>query len=183
MFCVVTGGSSSGKSAYAENEVMELKEALPQARLIYLATMVPYGVETEQRIQRHIKLRAGKGFETIECFGGLKELSWKQEDIVLLECMSNLLADEIYENGNLNPVGDILEGIYKISQKAAHLIVVTNEIFSDGIRYEEETIRYIHFLGDINRRMAELADCVTEVVCGIPLDIKRVPDIVKKGGN
>lgn len=173
MFSVVTGGSASGKSAYAENEIMKLKEAKPDARLIYLATMVPYGEDTRQRIQRHIGLRAGKGFETVECFGGLKELGWNSNDIVLLECMSNLLADEIYEKGNPSPVEDILEGISRICNEAAHLVVVTNEIFSDGIPYEADTVRYINFLGEINRRMAAMADNVTEVVCGIPVPMKN----------
>lgn len=172
MFCVVTGGSASGKSAYAENRIMSLKAQHPDARLIYLATMTPYGEETRQRIQRHLSLRAGKGFETVECYGGLKELSWSRNDIVLLECMSNLLADEIYEQKNDSPVDDILSGIERICAEAGHLVVVTNEIFSDGICYEDETVRYIRFLGEINQRMAVLADHVTEVVCGIPMHIK-----------
>ena len=43
MFHVVTGGSGSGKSAYAEAQVCILKEQTDSRHMYYLATMVPYG--------------------------------------------------------------------------------------------------------------------------------------------
>ena len=54
-----------------------------------------------------------------------------------------------------------------------NLVVVTNEVFSDGIQYDPDTMRYLKYLGDINCRMAEMADQVTEVVYGIPVTKKR----------
>ena len=57
--------------------------------------------------------------------------------------------------------------LYFVSYSAA------NEIFSDGYRYEEETMEYQRILGNINVRLAEMADCVTEVVYGIPVRIKK----------
>lgn len=172
MFFVVTGGSGSGKSAYAEDLILKLKANEQDSQLIYLATMMPYGEETRKKIDRHISLRAGKGFETIECFGGLKDVGWNSKDIVLLECMSNLLADEIYEQKSDNAVEEIMQGIEKLYAQCRHVVVVTNEVFSDGIAYEEETISYIRQLAMINRRMAKLADSVTEVVYGIPVRLK-----------
>ena len=55
MIALVTGGASSGKSAYAES----LACALPGPRF-YLAAMKPYGEEGARRIARHRALRAGK---------------------------------------------------------------------------------------------------------------------------
>ena len=74
MLILVTGGSGSGKSEYAENTAVALaeKEGLP---LYYVATMKPYGEEGRRRVARHRRLRAGKGFETIECFANLKSIS------------------------------------------------------------------------------------------------------------
>ena len=54
----------------------------------------------------------------------------------------------------------------------SQLIVVTNEIFSDGILYEKETIEYMKALGEINRRIFECADNVIESVYGIPYILK-----------
>ena len=62
---IVTGGSGSGKSEYAENLAVRLAKG--QA-LYYVAAMQPCGEEGQERIRRHRALRAGKGFETIECY-------------------------------------------------------------------------------------------------------------------
>ena len=53
------------------------------------------------------------------------------------------------------------------------LIIVTNQIFEDGIRYDAFTMDYIRLLGDINRQIAERAEQVVEVVAGIPIFIKK----------
>ena len=49
---------------------------------------------------------------------------------------------------------------------------MTNEIFSDGIDYDSETMRYQSYLGQINSEMGRMADQVTEVVYGIPITVK-----------
>ena len=95
---------------------------------------------------------------------------------VLLECMSNLTANEIFDPsgaGKARAEEEILAGVSRLAHQARNLVLVTNEIFSDGYRYEEETMEYQRILGNINVRLAEMADCVTEVVYGIPVRIKR----------
>ncbi len=49
------------------------------------------------------------------------------------------------------------------------MVIVTNEIFSDGILYEGESEKYKEQLGQINSMLAEMADSVVEVVYGIPV--------------
>ena len=49
---------------------------------------------------------------------------------------------------------------------------MTNEIFSDGERYEGDTLRYQEQLAELNRELAEKADLVVEVVCGLPNVLK-----------
>ena len=69
MIVTVTGGSGSGKSEFAENLMTELlNKTSENNKLFYIATMKPYGEEAAKRIQRHQKLREGKGFKTIECY-------------------------------------------------------------------------------------------------------------------
>ena len=48
-------------------------------------------------------------------------------------------------------------------------MVVTNELFSDGIRYDQETADYLSALARLNVAVAAEADQVYEVVCGIPV--------------
>ena len=65
MFYVVTGGSGSGKSAFAEDLICRNYHAPgadhPAGSLIYIATMVPYGEETRSKIRRHRDMRMDKG--------------------------------------------------------------------------------------------------------------------------
>ena len=119
-------------------------------------------------------MRAGKGFETVECYTNLKELFLPSDSVVLLECMSNLVANEMFQKdgaGN-DAVKEILEGISEISKNVRHLVIVTNEIFSEAAFYEGETETYRKYLGEINRCLGEMADQVYEVVYGIPLCVK-----------
>jgi len=170
MFHVITGGSGSGKSAFAEQCVLDFGPA----ERIYVATMYPYDEECHARIARHRQMRSRKQFSTVEHYTDLAGLSVPAECVVLLECMSNLTANEMYQaqGAGQNTVTAVMAGIDSLLGRARHLVVVTNEIFSDGMRYDEETLRYQRYLGEINARMGRLADAVTEVVCGIPLRVK-----------
>ncbi len=173
MFLLVTGASGSGKSAFAEEQVVKLSKG-PR---IYLATMMCFDEESQNRILRHRKMRESKNFETIECYMGLENLVLSKEATVLLECMSNLTANEMYDPlgaGEETPKR-ILKGISNLKNQVKNLCVVTNEVFSDGMEYDAETVRYLSYLGKINCEMAKMADEVYEIVFGIP--------IKKKGGN
>ena len=171
MLILVTGGSGSGKSEYAENLVLKLHTG----SYLYIATMYPFDEECHQRIARHRDMRKAKHFDTLECYTQLKKATADGYGTVLLECMSNLTANEMYQEGGASDrcVEEIMEGIRHLTGQCSHAIIVSNEIFSDGIEYDEETKKYQKYLGQINRQIAELADLVIEVVYSIPL--------VKKG--
>ena len=170
MFLVITGGSGSGKSAYAEQCVLDFGPA----ERIYIATMYPFDEECDRRIRRHREMRKQKQFSTLECYTGLKTADIPEDSVVLLECMSNLTANEMYQEGGAGgqTVEEILAGICYLLKRVRHLVVVTNEIFSDGIDYDSETMRYQSYLGQINSEMGRMADQVTEVVYGIPITVK-----------
>ncbi len=177
MTVVVTGGSGSGKSEYAENAAAGLFEKFSAEKLIYIATMRPFGQEAFERIEKHRNMRKGKGFVTVECYSGIVRIEDilgynLRNSVVLLECMSNLAANEIFFEKNENAVSDIVEGIEFISKKCAAFVIVTNEVFSDGIDYDKATLNYIEALGKINCEIAAIANTVVEVVCGIPIFIK-----------
>ncbi|MFT4005440.1 MAG: bifunctional adenosylcobinamide kinase/adenosylcobinamide-phosphate guanylyltransferase [Lacrimispora sp.] len=177
MVTLVIGGSGSGKSEYAEGLILDMGER----RRIYIATMKPWDEECEKRIERHRKMRAKKQFETVECYRNLKDLNLgilKESGAVLLECMSNLVSNELFGTGETDEAPilteeaaaeEILKGIRHIKDQAKDLVIVTNEVFSDGDSYSEETNAYRRILGEINRRAAAVADSVVEVVAGIPV--------------
>ena len=171
MFCIVTGGSASGKSEYAES----LAISSDARQRFYIATMKPWDEEGHRRIQKHRAMRAGKGFETLEIYGRCADLSVVHKDsTVLLECLSNLTAnifyDPIYADKDLAQM--ITKDILDLKKRVKDLIMVTNEILSDGITYDPETTCYMQILGQVNQNLAREADRVIEVVYGIPVEIK-----------
>lgn len=181
MMHLVTGGSGSGKSAYAEQQVLEAGDA-PR---YYIATMMPYGEEGRRRVEKHRRMRKEKQFETIECYMDLKQVQVPQGSTVLLECLSNLTANELYDPSGAGEgtVQAVLDGIRSLRAQAGTLILVSNEIFSDGVPYDASMLQYLSYLGQINQEAAALADRVTEVVYGIPVPIKREAEAAGKGGT
>lgn len=171
MLILVTGGAASGKSAHAERL---LCDCAPSSRL-YLATMQPFGAAAQARIARHRALRQGKGFETVERPFDLAGLALTQHyDGILLEDLGNLLANEMFAPGGAGDAafGSILAGMTHLQDCCETLVVVTDEIFADGMDYPPETARYIRDLAALNRALASRADAVYESVCGILLPLK-----------
>ncbi|MBW7571276.1 bifunctional adenosylcobinamide kinase/adenosylcobinamide-phosphate guanylyltransferase [Caproiciproducens faecalis] len=176
MTVLITGGSGSGKSAYAEKTAVSLAGQSP---LYYLATMKIYDDEGRKKVHRHRDLRAGKGFTTIEQPTDLPKavtgLS-RGKGTVLLECLSNLVANEMFPGeeicSGVEVEQRVCRGICLLAQKAEHLVIVTNNVFEDGIRYEDTTCAYMEALGRVNTFAAGIADSVVEVVVGISVPVK-----------
>lgn len=167
MLYFITGGSGSGKSEYAE----DIAQALQEGELIYIATMYPFDAECTKKIKKHQFMRREKHFRTMECFVALEKLEIPKGATVLLECLSNLLANEMYREDKASDtaVDKIIEGLEQLLAKAAHVIVVSNEVFSAGDIAEEETKRYLENLAYLHRWLAEKADKVAEIVYSIPI--------------
>ena len=167
MFSIVTGGSASGKSEYAENIVPNTGSR------VYLATMEPFGAEAETRIARHRKLREGKGFQTIECpvnIGNCFEACRGRH--VLLEDLPNLVANEMFSSHAHSTAG-IAAQILDLAHISESLICVTGILTADGRVYDESTMEYLKELSVIERTLAAHADRVIEVVCGQGSELKR----------
>lgn len=177
---VVVGGSGSGKSAYAEELVLREKHS----KRYYLATMQVYDEEGRRKVAKHRNMRAEKGFETIECQhdllkaiqAGMSTSDEYKASTALLECISNLVANEMFRDGEIIPAQVVVEKVSKeikaLSEIFGTLIIVTNNIAEDGNRYDDTTMQYIKAIGEINQRIMELSTEAYEVVVGIPLSLK-----------
>lgn len=172
---LVIGAAASGKSAYAES--LCLGHDGPR---VYLATMEPFGEEGARRIARHRSLREGKGFSTLERTRdvGAAVPGLPRGCTLLLEDVGNLVANELFAEGGLSPrdpdaaAREVLGGIERLAQAAAYTVVVTVDVFADGMRYDEGTEAWTRALARVNAGVAALADRAVEVVCGIPVWMK-----------
>lgn len=183
MTILIAGQPDSGKSALAEKTVLELSE--PDER-IYIACMIPFGEEGAARVERHRRMREGKGFVTIEepfdICGALEAYardvlrnaasdtdpqsacirsdteSLLRSKTVLLECVSNLCANELFER-QADPdsaAGRIVDEIIRMAGLVANLIIVSNHFENDG-SFDAETALYAQTLDRINERLIPLA--------------------------
>lgn len=167
MFVFVIGGASSGKSQFAESLLNKCRNR------IYIATMRPTSKETIKKIIRHKDLRKNKGFSTFEIYENFKSITVSRKyDGVLLESISNVLDNEMFYSECKSPVSEILYGINNINNCTNTLVVVSDIISSDGINYNTYIKEYIRNIEVLNLKLAEIADCVVEVVCSIPVIIK-----------
>ena len=177
MIVLVTGGASCGKSAYAERLCVDLG-----GPLVYLAAMRPFGEEGARRVRKHRAQRAGKGFETVECYEDFSLMAHDERlrgATVLLECLGNVVANELFGPEDFSEAGDlascgasIMETFDAIAARCAHLVVVGNEIGSDGVEYSEETQAYQKLTGSTARAVAMRCDRVVECVAGVPIVLK-----------
>lgn len=196
MMVLVVGGSGSGKSSYAEKVTVSLAQesvkeitksentSLSDFKLnipkkYYLATMQVFDDEGRKKVERHRNLRSGKGFFTIEQPTRISGALEKMEDgdrTVLLECISNLTANEMFSEKKamteIQVTENVIRDIKMLKEQTNHLVVVSNNIFEDGTTYDEITTKYIRAMGKINQKLAALADRVVEVVAGIPVTLK-----------
>ena len=194
MVFFITGGNDNGKSEYAEDLVIKLSPGGRSAGYtrIYLATMGARDEESLKRIEKHIFRRKDMEYITIEksfdvgsiditnidiANGSVKNVNEDKggKRILLIEDIPNLLAGEMFKGTSFYPdVADkITADIMKLISACEHTVIVTNEVFSDGMIYEEYTTTYLREFGTINRRLAGYSDKVVELVCGIPCIVKE----------
>lgn len=160
----VFGGISSGKSEFAEN-------MMPEGERVYLATMQASDEESLERIRKHRKMRAGKGFRTIELSRDIDSADILKTEAVLLECLSNLLANTMFADKGcrlVKPSGKIIEEINSLKEKCRELVIVGNDVFGQTKeKYSEQTLKYIEELKIIHEYLLKNADEVYEVVYGL----------------
>lgn len=182
MLIFISGGVRSGKSTLGEN----LTEKLSEVRKVYLATSIAYDEEMIQRIIMHKKQRSGKGYITIEKSTDIGEVlvNIRDGDTILLDCLGNLLANEMYSDKATKEIDKVAEKIFsdicRINEKAENLIIVSNDVFSDGCMYSDSVIRYIDTLAWLHRKIVAISDKAIECVAGISAIHK---DCIEKKGS
>ncbi len=173
MIIYVSGGCKNGKSSHAEDWAIRLSGGKP---LYYIATMIPHDDEDRARIRRHIESRAGKNFITIErgrdIAGVIPELD--TGGTYLMDSITALLGNEMFHDGiiDADAAERTVRDLKALAGSVANIVFVSDFIYADQGLYDEFTDGYLQGLAHIDRSMAEIADCVVEIVLAQPIIYK-----------
>lgn len=168
---LVTGGTRSGKSRFAES----LCEGFGTP-LLYLATATAGDREMEERIARH-QTRRGAGWVTVEAPRDIEGHILSPPPGtrgILLDCLTLWLTNLLFCSGERpEPVLARVEALVELFPRLPlPLVIVTNEV-GYGIVPESPLGRLFRDLaGEANRIVAQRSDQVHLVVCGIPLRLR-----------
>jgi adenosylcobinamide kinase / adenosylcobinamide-phosphate guanylyltransferase len=173
---LITGGSRSGKSDYA----LRLGQGLPGPRA-FVATCPMLDEEMCDRIRRHQKARRALDWFTIEETMDLSGVLHGHAGfkVLLVDCLTlwaNNLMYEAYQQDRVMTEEEMTEQCNKVLAAAstipATVIFVTNEVGSGIVPDNQQARVYRDLVGRCNQVMAQAADQVTLVSCGIPMMLK-----------
>lgn len=169
---LVLGGVRSGKSRFAQT-LAERSD-----RVTFVATAeCRDDKEMQHKIQQHRAERSAN-WATLEeplCVAAAIRSAAIDSDVVLVDCLTvfaaNLLEaygeDEVRRRGEVDDLCDALRS----SQCA--VILVSNEVGWGVVPAYRSGRRFRDFVGELNQRVAAVADTVVLMVAGLPMVIKE----------
>ena len=166
----VLGGVRSGKSRFAQ------RIASGCGSVVFIATARPSDPEMELRIVRHRQSRPAT-WQTLEVPVDLDvAISSLQEpkQLVVIDCLTVYLANVMSKaQGKESAIKEHTERLCSaLGETKSSIILVSNEVGS-GVHAPTATGRfYCDLLGELNQRVAALADNVILMVAGIPVPAK-----------
>ena len=168
MLIFISGSSRSGKSSYAESKL----ESLNGSVKIYIAASGIHDEEMKERVRLHQERRKDKGFITIECECDLVNVNIPENADVMIESLTAWTANEMFRDKRVYESAYVIEKIYseleRIIHMAMNVIVVADDIFSDGMHYDALTEEYMRTLAELEIMTASSADEVIEILAGMP---------------
>ncbi len=173
---LITGGSRSGKSAFAQ----QMAEQLPGPH-VFMATCPHTDPEMDERIRRHRQDRQGRDWQTVEepllLVERLADLP--REATVLIDCLtlwvSNLMyaAEQREDELDEDRLADHARALVRAAaDHRGRVIMVTNEVGLGIVPDNPLARRYRDLVGRCNQVVAARVDRVFLVTCGIAGRIK-----------
>ena len=174
MRALILGGAKSGKSSLAQSLCFKLTNTCNR---YYWATMEPVDNEDMARIKRHIEDRDGLDFQTIEKGRDILDCPLPQNISsggVLFDSITAYLGNEMFHDNTVNKnAGELCTiSLLKLSLRCGNFIAVCDDMWQDGLEYEETTVNYAKSLALICRRLAKEFDIVCEMAAGVPNVLK-----------
>lgn len=164
---LITGGARSGKSRYAE----ELARSL-SATPVYVATAHIWDEEFRERVRKHQE-RRGPEWTNIE-----EEKLLSRHDltgrVAVIDCLTLWCTNFFFELHDVEVALEALKAEFdKFTAHDATYIFVTNEIGMGGVSENVVQRKFTDLQGWMNQYVADRADEVVLMVCGIPVIVKK----------
>jgi adenosylcobinamide kinase/adenosylcobinamide-phosphate guanylyltransferase len=171
----VLGGARSGKSRYVQ------ALAAGVSPVAFVATAQRSDEEMLQKIERH-RAERPKDWRTIEEPLELDRVLAEEGSchrIVVVDCLTLYAANLLdAEHGDLIAAGKRLQKFYAVlSSVPSSVALVSNEVGSGIVPSFPEGRKYRDLLGEINQRVASVADNVLLMVAGLPLALKGTAEV------
>lgn len=177
---LVTGGSRSGKSSFAEELLKDKDDVL------YIATSIITDEEMEDRVKKH-RERRNPLWQTYEGYSDIdKAIKNNEKRYILLDCVTIMTTNIMFKDGrdlekiSMDEVDKITESIKKefdkliskVREEDKTIIMVTNEVgFGLVPAYKMGRI-FRDTAGFVNQHIGKKADEVYLVCCAQPIKIK-----------
>jgi adenosylcobinamide kinase / adenosylcobinamide-phosphate guanylyltransferase len=167
---LVLGGARSGKSRYAQ-------QLADQSRhVVFVATAKASDEEMRAKIERH-RYDRPKDWPTVEepldLAKVLAEHDFRSE-VIVVDCLTifaaNLLEAEGEDNNAIERRVEALCEALRTAQ--CNVVLVSNEVGSGVVPEYAVGCSYRDLLGEINQKIARIADDVVLMVAGLPLALK-----------
>jgi adenosylcobinamide kinase / adenosylcobinamide-phosphate guanylyltransferase len=172
---LVLGGVRSGKSRYAR----QLAENFNS--VTFIATALASDAEMRRKIAAHRRERP-REWCTLEVPTGLPAAISKASataEVILIDCLTTYVGNQVMDSRHkcCSPKGsrssfDSAQLCAAIESTNSSIIIVSNEVGSGIVPAFPSGRLYRDLLGELNQRVAGIADRVVFMVAGQPLTIK-----------
>lgn len=167
---LVLGGVRSGKSRYA------LKLAVHAQRVTFLATAEPReDGEMQRKIEKHRAERPEHWVTVEEPLNLVAAITSATDcDLMVVDCLT-LFAGKLLEvyGSDAAAIEQSIDGLCSaLISSQLSIVLVSNEVGSGVVPAFELGRRFRDLLGEINQRIAAIANNVVLMVAGLPLLVK-----------
>lgn len=166
---LVLGGARSGKSAFAERELLGCSGARTP---VYLATAQAWDDEMRTRIAAHRDQREGAGWKTIEEPIELSEIlaGLDPAEPVLVDCLTLWVSNLLLAERDTDAAAAVL--LDTLARRRAPCVLVANEVGLGIVPDNALARQFRDAAGILNQRIAARAERVVLVAAGLPVELK-----------